>query len=439
MKKNLFFLLLSTLILVFNSCSDNNDDGQNTYAVTVQLVYPNNAAAKEGVEVKLYSTANNSTYEATTNGEGKAVFTVLAGIYQATATDVRAINGQKVTYNGLKSSIAVNEQSSTGITVQLDLTESAVSQLIIKELYAGGCQKDDGSGAFARDQYVILYNNSDVAASLQNICLGIVLPYNSNTNSNADYNNGVLSYESEGWIPAGTGIWYFTENVTLEPGKQIVIALANAVDNTKLYSKSINFDNSEYYCTYDIESYSNTATYPTPASKIPASHYLKAYHYGTGNAWPVSQISPAFFIFAPQGTTLKNFVDDASTTSYYNNATSQVRKKVPTKWVVDGVEVFKNDATNNYKRLTKDIDAGFVKFTNQQGYTLYRNVDKDETLAIDGNEAKLVYSYSLGIDGTDPSGIDAEASIKNGARIVYKNTNNSSNDFHQRSKASLRN
>lgn len=43
-----------------------------------------------------------------------------------------------------------------------------------------------------------------------------------------------------------------------------------------------------------------------------------------------------------------------------------------------------------------------------------------------------------GAQSTDPSGIDAEASIRNGAHIVYSDTNNSSNDFHQRAKASLK-
>ena len=78
--------------------------------------------------------------------------------------------------------------------------------------------------------------------------------------------------------------------------------------------------------------------------------------------------------------------------------------------------------------------------TAKMGYTLYRNVDKEATEAIKENEGKLVYNYSLGVEGsTDPSGIDAEASIKNGARIIYKDTNNSTVDFHLRSKASLRN
>lgn len=77
------------------------------------------------------------------------------------------------------------------------------------------------------------------------------------------------------------------------------------------------------------------------------------------------------------------------------------------------------------------------------GYSIYRNVDKEATEAVESNAGKLVYSYSLGTtdqqDGTtDPSTIDAEASIKNGARIIYKDTNNSTNDFHQRKKASLK-
>ena len=81
--------------------------------------------------------------------------------------------------------------------------------------------------------------------------------------------------------------------------------------------------------------------------------------------------------------------------------------------------------------------------TNKQGYTIYRNVDQAATEALEGNKEKLVYSYAGGTqdieDGsTDPSGIDAEASIKNGAVIVYQDTNNSTKDFHLRKVSSLK-
>jgi hypothetical protein len=55
------------------------------------------------------------------------------------------------------------------------------------------------------------------------------------------------------------------------------------------------------------------------------------------------------------------------------------------------------------------------------------------------NQGKLIYNYALGAgESTDPSGIDAEASIRNGAHIVYQDTNNSTADFHERQKCSLR-
>ena len=444
MTKKLFYLLLCTTIMLFNACGDDKEDGgYKTFSVTVELSYPTNSlSAVEGIEVKLNDTNTNASFTSNTDAAGKAAFTVPAGIYEASATDKRYADGTAYLYNGVKSNIAISDQWKEGDVVKLELAESKTNQLVIKELYCAGCQKDDGSGAFYHDRYIILYNNSDGEVALDDVCLAMVLPYNSNANSNADYQGDALFYEAENWIPAGQGVWYFTSEVKLQPGKQIVIALANAVDNTTLYSNSINHANANYYCTYDPEQYNNAAYYSVD-DIIPVSHHLKAYRYGTGNAWPLSQVSPAVFIFQPKGVELSSFIADATTTNNYNNTSSQIRKKVPVEWVIDAIEVFRGDATNNYKRLTKAVDAGYVNMIGQQGYTLYRNVDKEATEAIEGNQGKLVYNYSLGtadevVGTTDPSAIDAEASIKNGARIIYKDTNNSSNDFHQRKKASLR-
>ena len=77
-----------------------------------------------------------------------------------------------------------------------------------------------------------------------------------------------------------------------------------------------------------------------------------------------------------------------------------------------------------------------------KGYTIYRNVDKEATEALPENQGKLVYGYSLGTSdiggSTDPSGIDAEASIAAGAHIIFSQTNDSGKDFHQRFKSSLK-
>ena len=113
---------------------------------------------------------------------------------------------------------------------------------------------------------------------------------------------------------------------------------------------------------------------------------------------------------------------------------------MPNEWVIDAIEVFSSDyATQCVKRLTADIDAGYVWMTNKKGHSIYRNVDQQATEQLPENEGRLVYGYALGVDdSTDPSGIDAEASILKGAHIIYQNTNNSTNDLHERQLCSLK-
>lgn len=452
-------------LLLAGAFSCKKDNTVKTYLVKVKLVYPEGFETKAGITVKMENKSTTTTFDEPTDAEGIAEFIVTAGKYEISASESRVVELVNYIFNGFLSDRMVPTVGEDETVFELSLVKSEIKQLVIKELYNGGCQKDDGSGAFSNDQYFILYNNSFEPATFENMCIGMCLPYNSQATNN-DYVDGVLTFKTEAgeedWIPAGQGIWSFTQPVTIAPGEQIVVALKNAVDNTivkndegdLLYSKSINFNNAAYYCTYDPESgYNNTTSYPPPAPAISVSHYLKAHRYGLGNAWALSTSSPAFFIFTTPGNP-QSFVDDVTKLNYHGavNASNE-RRKVSVSWIIDAVEVHTWENTSNKKRFTAAVDAGYVELYNQQGFTLYRNVDKNATEAIPENEGKIVYGYSLGTAGvtvgegdkaevingtTDPSGIDAEASIKNGARIIYKNTNNTSNDFHMRSRASLR-
>lgn len=438
------------LMLLFYSCKEDDGDVYKTLSVTVELKAPTGVTDPfTGIIVKLSSGA--ASFEQTTDASGKATFAVPVGIYEATATQTASVGGVASVYNWSESQIAVTNEWGTagykggytgGTTGLVSLTpkSSKTSQIIIKEVFTGGTPKDDGSGPFAYDKYVVLYNNSGTTANLGNLCLAMIPPFNAQATNPYYGTDGKLLYESESWIPAVQAYWYFQKNVTVEPGKQIVIALNNAVNNTVTYSKSINFDNAAYFCTYDIEKFTNTSSYVTPAASIPTSNYLKTEKYATANAWAISITSPGVFIFDPQGTTPTAFAADASAT--HAATASYTSKKVPVSWIVDGVEAYLLNNTANQKRFTASVDAGYVYHINGQGYSIYRNVDKEATEAIAANSGKLVYGYTRGtvtIGGTtDPSGIDAEASIKKGARIVYKDSNNSTNDFHLRNQASLR-
>ena len=318
-----------------------------------------------------------------------------------------------------------------------------VDQVIIKELYSGGCKKEDGSN-FQYDKCVVLYNNCPQKAVINNLCFGACSPANAQANNKNYGEDGKLTYESEGFIPVWNGLFYFPGALEIEPYSQVVVNVHGAIDNTQTIPNSVNYANADYYAMYDPESgYNHTGYYPTPSELIPTSHYLKAVRYGLGTGWSLSVSSPALIVFQVKDTTPAEYATNTSNQWYDGGAVGEqvwCCVKVPNEWILDGIEVyaaaFQDGCT---KRLTADIDAGYVWLTNYMGHSLYRNVDKEATESLAENAGKLVYNYSLGVDNsTDPSGIDAEASMKKGAHIVYQDTNNSTADFHERQKCSLK-
>lgn len=431
MKKIALMIMASALFAI--SC-DPNLDTPKTAEITISLTSEGEPFKKADITVIVKDNNSSASYKAKTDEEGVSVFTLPSGLYSASAS---YRENTTTVHNGLNSNISVS--AGTDASFEVEMKPSKVSQLIIKEIYVGGCMQDDGIQTFGNDGYMILYNNTDITADASDVCFAFASPSNSNAKNNYMV-DGRLSYESEGWIPAGYAIWWFTSTVEIPPYSQIVIAMKGAVNHTQTHSNSVDLSKGEYYCMYDPEAgYDNAKTYPAPSAAIPSSHYLKTYRYGLGNAWAYSQISPAFYIL--KQTNVGDFTKNTENYDYTENP-KLPNAKVPVEWILDGVEIYTTTSDKNDKRLTSEIDNGYVMFTNKLGYSVYRNVDQEATEAIEGNKEKLVYNYSMGtvdVEGsTDPSGIDAEASIKNGAIIIYKDTNNSTNDFHQRRQASIK-
>jgi hypothetical protein len=422
-----------------------------TYSLAVQLEYTGSFEPQAGVTVSLKSTTTGAASDTTTDASGAATFTVVPGIYTVSVEEVRTDAYFKYVFSKEQGNIAVTTRD-TVITLSLTATAlpldaptdySPYHKLIIKELYTGGCQKDDGSGAFRMDSYVIIYNNSSQPAAIDNLAFGTLFPHNAHATAYF-WVNSAWTYASENWLPSASA-WQITNRDTLAPGEQRVVVVYQAIDHTPTYSNSVNLANADYYVAYDLASgYTNSNYYKSPSELIPTAQYLKAYRFPgvTANAWGISVNSPGFFIFTPRDNiALNEFANASENHTLHGTNATQVTLKVPKTWVIDGIEVWQDDAVDRSKiRFTPDVNIGYIAYTNNYGNTLYRNVDKERTKAILGNAGRLVYEYSLGYENsTDPSGIDAEASIRNGAHIIYKETNNTTQDFHQRSRASLRN
>lgn len=429
------------MALVLTAACDDDDKAIEVYDLTVSLVYPEGTAVHEGVNVTLSNNVGTS-YTSETDLQGVASFRVPAGIYSASASDKQSANGASYVLNASVANFSVSSKEANQIV--LEMVAAKTNQLVIKELYVGGCPKDDGSGNYQNDNYVIIYNNSDMPAEVSNLCLAFALPFNSHA-SNKNYGeDGKLKYEALGFQPAGYGIWYFQETLKLEPYSEAVVAILGAIDHTQTYSQSVNLANGSYYCCYDPEDW-NSANYATPYEGIPTNHYLLAEKWGLGTAWALSKICPAFFLFTTEGMTPSQFAA-AQDYFYDSDKVSEINAclKVKNEWVIDAVEVFTTNSNTNQKRFTSAVDAGAVYMTNKKGFTVHRVIDVEATKAIEGNESLLVKGLtpaddqSEGVVTADPSGIDAKASAANGAKIVYKDTNNSTNDFFERYQSSLR-
>ena len=442
MKKFFYSLMFGAAILAAAACTRTDDPGYRTYDVKIQLVYPSESefSAVEGVTVSVRSTVNEATYSGTTDAEGSTVIGLPAGVYEVSASDRRAAAGTSYILSGVASNVTVTEDWSSEDVVKVNMTESKSGQIVIKEFYCGGCPIDGETRVWANDKYVILYNNSETPAQLKGLCLAVVYPTNSTASTNYDYDeSGKLWYEAEQTVPASCVYWEIGTEVELQPGEQITVALSGAIDHTLTYPHSVNLSGADIFVTYD-SNFTNATINPVPSELIPTSQWLKGYFYGPSTMFSVDRNSPAVFIFSPaDGQTAESFL--STPTNYYQDKEndSRARKMVPASWVVDGMEVVAKDNAKNKKRLISSVDAGAIEMTPGLGYSLYRNVDVEATEAIASNEGKLVYGYAGGADGeTDPSGIDAEASLANGALIIYQDTNNSTDDFHQRAVASIK-
>lgn len=423
MKKFIYFFIL----IMLTACS--YDDKLELIDVTIQL-NSNEISTELLRDIPITMVDSKATATTSlTDEQGKALFQLPAGIYNVSMSMTKEDENYRYIFNGNIPQFIVSSSMTSGssnatlnlpfqlTTIDLHPTSDSPNGLLIKEIYCGGCQKDDGSGIFSNDKCIIIYNNTDIDKVVANIAIGLCEPYNAEASGHNFLNDGVLDYETTGIMPALNGIWYFPDTLRLKAYEELVINVHGAIDNTKTYKNSINYANPDYYCMYDPTSassdgktYNNTSYYPSPAEVIPTSHYLKTVKFGQGNAWALSQTSPAVFLFQTKGITPKEYAEDASSIIYPKTQQGKLAYaclSVPRQWIIDGVEVFNGNKLADCKKcLTADVDNGYVVHHNGQGHSLLRRID--------------------------------EAATAKAGKTVYIDTNNSTNDFMEAEKCSLR-
>jgi len=431
MKRILLLTCAAVAALSLFSCTK-QDEGPKNVDFTVVLNCEGKPLQVSGIDINIFdSKLTQFSYKSDSLGQAKV--TLPEGNYTWSASGQYAVTDTLYKFNGASTAPFEVKEGISTVTFTLNKVV-ATSSIIIKELYCGGFTVDEKTTKTGTDGYVILYNNSSVPADASDVVFCFAAPYNGN-GANKYYTDGKLLYENESWLPAYGAIWWFKSPVTIPAYSQIVVAIWGAIDHTATFANSVNLSKAEYYwmSNENITQYIN-AKY-VAAETIDKSHYLTCSPFTTGNAWALSTSAPAFYIGKMKAAEAEAISKDSEKYDHTMGTSAAFNVvKFPQANVIDAVEIFAESLTStSYLRFPAKINTGYAVLTNKIGHTTYRNVDKAATEALAENAGKLVTGYTA-----DPSGIDAEKSIKNGAHIVYMDTNSSEKDFHQREVASIK-
>lgn len=420
MKKSLFILSIIALIALASSCQQKLDELlsespylDGTKKLNISLVYPPafKHELKEGAQVTIINPTNGAVYNLLSNSEGKVSIDLQYGFYRVSVTDKGTpISGAIPIFNRSVDQIRLIDTEKGDMNLNIELALSYAGQLLIKEVYYRGCTGLDNRN-FQYDKYLSLYNNSNEVAYLDSVCLGVVDSYNASSKPTEwSYINSEGQQVIRDTVPIIEAVWQFPGTGTshpLQPGEEVVIALAAAVNHTILRPMSVNLDVPGYWVCYN-QRYTNSMFHPSPGPNL-ANHWLNLlWKEGSATAFPFSTSSPAPVIFR---------IPEVGAQAYVNNPANRSRKPgstsateyvmIPSSWILDGVECFDSETRN--KRLPATIDATYILMTNDQRYlgkTIHRNIDEAATAAA--------------------------------GRIVYMDTNNSANDFYIRESQSIK-
>ena len=372
-------------------------------SLEVRITYPEAYAdyCREGVEVAIEEVSSAGRYTAPTDAGGCARFRVTRGIYRVAVSD----NAGEAIFNGMTDRVRLTDGD---LALTLPLSYSRPGNILIKEIYCGGCSRAPLEGTYQADRYVILHNNDNRTQYLDGLCFGIVAPSASGANNNwVTTVDGELRFQE--FAPVFECVWQFQgtgSDFPLAPGEDAVIAIRGAIDFTQDFSLSVDLNKPEYFATFSRLHFENEKLNLSPGDQIQPSHLLQVIKKtGVSKAYSLSINSPAIIIFRPEeGFDFTAYLDNDDACVATEPGGSAKCVKVPWAWILDGVEIFYS--TNNRKRLMTEIDAGAFPFSvTFQCHTIHRKLDETATAA-------------------------------NGYPI-YVDTNNSSVDFYERPTQSL--
>lgn len=386
MKKLIIFTVIVLVGLTNYHCTD---DVAPSYNMNLSLVLPDGftlASVPAGVEIKVLNTTTKRETVVTTTSSGTASGLFVEGTYNVSTSFEITVDGEKFTFNGVLSNYLLIKESTANITLVL---ADNTGGFVIKEVYFSGSKTAD-SKSYYDDQFHEIYNNSNDTLFADGLCIGVLQQTSSNPNAwiNTDgsfMDKLPLTYHV--WLVPGTGKQY-----PVYPGKSIVIAMDginHKSDPNGNPLSPVNLGNANFE-TYveapgkdiDAPAVTNlTMMYTTSTSMYDWIHSV------FGAAVIIFRLPEAWQTYAANASNYMTLPGSTSSTKYF---------MVDKKHVIDAVEIVRVETDKRYKRLHTELDAGYTYLDG--GTYCSKSVRR---------KAKLIV----------------------GGRVIYKDTNNSTEDF----------
>jgi hypothetical protein len=386
----------STIIFLLFILACTQYEIPSVYTLDITVYYHenlNNGDIIKNATVNIEDKQTGRIYTAKTDSTGHAYFELRGGNYDISVSitekheiEIDGYPTQKnLQINGVLTNQLIGESD---IKLNLHTNYTVLREdFVIKELYVSGSKTPEGLD-YKADPFVEIYNNSDNVLYSDGLCFGVVHPITTFRPTPWVDSEGNLLDRIPCWgfvaIVPGSG-----EDYPIQPGESIVIALngINHRDDPNGNPNSIDLSNADWeFCVEDNGYYVDSPTVPNILMQKVSLTGVRAMILSLKGQvsilfrLPSEDIESEFrnpdnFMIQPGG--------------------SERCFMVPYSWVIDGVENVQLNSLGVYKRLPPSIDLGYIQTRGT------------------GEKVSIRRKVKEVADG----------------RVVYKDTNNSSEDF----------
>lgn len=368
-------------------------DIPSTFEVNVTVVYPsgfNDGAPMKNIIVKVTNVQTGREYSALTGENGVASFHLRGGNYTFMVSvseehemDVSGYPIKKtVLFNGSLVGQLITEDKASLV---LQTSYSVLNEgFVIKELYTSGSKTPEGKN-YGADKFVEIYNNSEEVLYSDGLCFGVV--------------HSTTTYEPTPWVDQNGNLldriplWSFVAIVPgsgtdypIQPGESFIIALSgiNHRDDPNGNPNSIDLSVAEW------EFYVENGKY----IDAPGTPNILMQRITQGTAMILDVNGQVCILFRLPSGHLQEIFTNPDHYMVQPGGTFNCFM-VPYGWVIDGVENPRLDDRGVFKRLPPSIDLGYIQHRGS-----------GEKVSIRRKVKEVI-----------------------GGRVVYKDTNNSTEDF----------